>query len=210
MFLPVMRRAVSPLAIAAVFLLTGCGEQPPRMEARTDAPKKPAVPEGAIPALTAYYEVYKAARTIAPDLQTASITANEVEGVTSGEGKYARWTIVFVSASRQQAYSFLYSTVEKGNILRGLNNQGAMRWAGPTQSAEPFSNSDFSVDSVAAFKAAAEKGKAWLAKNPDKKIATFALGHAARFPAPMWYIMWGTPKSGFAAYVNASTGLVAK
>jgi hypothetical protein len=32
------------------------------------------------------------------------------------------------------------------------------------------------------------------------------LGNSARFPAPVWYIIWGTPKSGFAAYVNATTG----
>ncbi|MES1262489.1 MAG: hypothetical protein ABUS49_12210 [Acidobacteriota bacterium] len=193
-----------------MLLLGSCGESPQPADTTSSLPKKPAIPEGAIPALTAYYEVYKSARTLAPDLQTASITANEVEGVKSADGKYGQWTIVFVSRSTMQAYTFVYSTVEKGNILRGLNNQGSMRWAGPNQNAEPFSNSDFSVDSTAAWNTAAEKAKDWLAKNPTKPITTFALGNSSRFPAPMWFIQWGDKRGGYAAYVNAATGALSK
>jgi hypothetical protein len=205
-----IRIIVCGVALASLMLLTGCGETSLSTEARKEMPKKPALPEGAIPALTAYYEVYKSARTIVPDLQTASITGNDVEGVKSEEGKYPQWTIVFVSASKMQAYTFVYTTVEKGNLLRGMNNLGSMRWAGPNQNAEPFSNSDFSVDSPAAYKAAAEKAKDWLAKNPTKPITTFALGHSARFVAPMWFIQWGDKKGGYAAFVNSVTGNVAK
>ena len=76
-----------------------------------------------------------------------------------------------------------------------------------TQDATPFSNGDFSTDSDAAYTAAAEKAAAWLAKNADKPVTTFALGQSARLPAPMWYIMWGdNKKGGFAVYVNAATG----
>jgi hypothetical protein len=203
-------KGMSVFALASIVILAGCGDSTIPEAAKTDTPKKPAIPEGAIPALTAYYEIYKAARTLAPDLETASITANEVEGVKSEDGKYAQWTTVFVSPSKRQAYTFLYSTVEKGMVLRGINNQGTRPWAGPTQSAEPFSNSDFSVDSPAAFKSASEKASAWLAKNPDKPITTFALGNATRFPAPVWVIMWGTAKSGYQVYVNASSGVVLK
>jgi hypothetical protein len=205
-----LQKFVGVAVLATALSLTGCSDQPQPHDVNPEAAKKPSIPEGAIPALTAYYEIYKVARTLAPDLQTASITGNEVEGVKSEDGKYAQWTVVFVSASTQQAYTFLYSTVEKGPVLRGINNQGSMRWAGATQNAESFTNSDFSVDSPAAFKAASEKAKAWLAKNPDKPVTTFALGHSARFPAPMWVILWGTPKNGFATYVNASTGTVWK
>ena len=38
--------------------------------------------------------------------------------------------------------------------------------------------------------------------------ASLFLGKAARFPAPVWYIQWGTAKSGYAVYVNATTGEV--
>lgn len=205
-----IQKAAGIFVLAAITILTGCGDQTQKAVAKSDVPKKPSIPEGAIPALTAYYEIYKAARTLAPDLQTASLTGNEVDGVKSEGGKYGQWTVVFVSASKQTAYTFLYSTVEKGTVLRGINNMGSQRWAGANQNAEPFSNSDFSIDSPAAYQAAAEKAKTWLAKNPDKEVTTFALGNASRFPRPMWYVLWGTPKNGFAAYVNATTGVVWK
>ncbi len=193
------------LAVSLTFLI-GCGEEPKHEAVKAEV-KKPAVPEGPIAALTAYYEVYKVARTLAPDLQTASIVGKEVEGAKSGEGKYLQWAIVFVSASKQTAYQFLYSTVEQGNTLKGINNQGTQRWGGASQAATTFTNQDFSVDSDAAFKAAAEKAADWLKKN-DKPLTEFALGNASKFPAPMWYIQWGTKSNGFATYVNAATGKV--
>lgn len=195
--------AVTPV-LACCLVLAGCGEAAAPVETKKEV-KKPTIPEGAIPALTAYYEVYKVARTLAPDLHTASITGKEVEGSKSGEGKFLQWSIVFVSASKQTAWQFLYSTVEQPNILRGINNKGTQRWGGASQAATPFTNSDFSVDSVAAYKVAAEKAADWLKKN-DKPITEFALGNASKFPSPMWYIQWGTKTGGYAVYVNAATG----
>ncbi len=192
------------LSVSLLFL-AGCGEEPKHEEAKKEAAKKPTVPEGPIPALTAYYEVYKLARSLAPDLQTASVTGKDVEGQKSGEGKFMQWEIVFVSASKQTAYTFLYSTIEQPNILKGINNQGTQRWGGASQAATPFANSDFSIDSDAAYKAAAEKAEEWLKKN-DKPITAFALGNATKFPSPMWYIQWGTKTGGYAAYINAATG----
>jgi hypothetical protein len=199
-------RKLLPLAaLAAVLAFSGCDSPKPEKKAEV---KKPAIPEGAITALTAYNEVWKVARTTAPDLQTASVSGVNVDSVKSGEGKFAQWKIVFVSASKQEAYTFLYSTVEQGNILRGLNNQGSMKWAGANQNATPFANSDFPVDSDAAYKAAAEKASQWLAKNPDKPVTEFALGNASSFPNPMWYVQWGDKKGGYLAYVNAATGKI--
>jgi hypothetical protein len=195
-------------ALAGILILAGCSDAPAPI-AKTEAPKKPAIPEGAITALTAYYDTYKVARQIAPDLQTANITGNEVDGVKSDKGKYAQWTIVFVSASKQQAITFVYTTVEHAGLLKGINNTGTQRWTGPTQDATPFGNSDFKIDSDAAYTAAAEKGSAWLSKNETKPVTTFSLGQSARLPAPVWYIMWGDKKvGGFAAYVNAVDGTV--
>ena len=202
-----LRAPVLSAVFAAVFVLAGCSSAPPPAEVKTETPKKPSIPDGPIPALTAYYEAFKIARQIAPDIQTASITGNEVDGVKSDQGKYAQWTIVFVSPSKRQATTFVYTTKEHGNLLKGINNTGSIKWAGATQDATPFSNGDFSTDSDAAYKAAAEKATAWLAKNADKPVTTFALGQSARLPAPMWYIMWGdNKKGGYAVYVNASTG----
>jgi hypothetical protein len=192
---------------AALLILTGCSDTPTPTVAKTEAPKKPAVPTGPITALTAYYETYKVARQLGPDIQVASITGNEVPGVTSGEGKYGQWTIVFVSPSKRQATTFVYTTSEHDQLLKGINNQSTIAWGGPTQAATPFANGDFSTDSDAAYTAAAAKAADWLAKNKDKPISTFALGQSASLPAPMWYIMWGdNKKGGDVVYVNAATG----
>ena len=208
MFWSLMTRAA---ALAGILILAGCSDAPAPTEVKTEAPKKPAIPTGPIPALTAYYDTYKIARQIAPDIQVASITGNEVDGTPSDKGKYPQWTIVFVSASKKQATTFIYTTVEHAGLLRGINNQGSMAWGGPRQDAMPFGNSDFSIDSDAAYTAAAtsDKAAAWLAKNAGKPVTAFALGHSAALPAPMWYIMWGDKKTGgYAAYVNAVTGKV--
>jgi len=205
MFWSVTTRAA---ALAGILILAGCSDAPAPTEAKTEA-KKPAVPTGPITALTAYYDTYKIARQISPDLQVASITGNEVDGVKSGEGKYGQWTIVFVSAAKKQAITFVYTTVEHEGLLKGINNQGSQPWGGPTRDATPFGNSDFSIDSDAAYMKAAEKASAWIAKNATKPVSAFSLGQAAALPAPTWYIMWGDKKSGgYAAYVNAATGSV--
>jgi ribosomal protein S11 len=204
-----LKALVSASALAGILLLAGCSDSTPPPEAKTEAPKKPTVPTGPITALTAYYELYKIARQIAPDLQTASITGNDVEGVKSEEGKYAQWTVVFVSASKRQATTFIYTTAPTGNLLKGANNSGSQPWGGATRDATPFSNGDVSVDSDAAYKAAAERAADWLAKNKEKPVTVFALGQSAQLPAPMWYVMWGDKKAGgYAVYVNASTGKV--
>jgi uncharacterized lipoprotein NlpE involved in copper resistance len=204
-----LKALISAATLAGILMLAGCSDSTPVPETKTEAVKKPAVPTGPVTALTAYYELYKIARQIAPDVQTASITGNEVDGVKSEDGKYAQWTVVFVSASKRQATTFVYTTVAHAGLLIGANNSGSQAWAGPTRDATPFSNGDFSVDSDAAYKAAADKAAPWLAKNAGKPVTTFALGQSAQLPAPMWYIMWGDKKAGgYAVYVNAATGKV--
>jgi hypothetical protein len=156
--------------------------------------------------MTAFDPLLKIARQISPDIQTASITGNEVEGVKSSDGKYAQWTVIFVSAAKQQATTFVYTTVAHDNLLKGANNTGSIKWAGPTRDAVPFANG-VATDSDAAYKAASDKATEWLAKNPGKPVTQFTLGQASSFPAPMWYIMWGDKKAGgYAVYVNSSTG----
>jgi len=193
-------------ALAGLLLLSGCSDATPPAETKKVEKKKPAMPTGPITGLTAYYEMYKVARQIAPDIQVASLTGNDVEGAKGEEFKYVMWTAVFVSASLKQATTFTYVTSDKALAPMGVNNGGTVRWRGPTQNAMPFSNSDFSIDSDAAYKTAAGKAADWLAKNADKPVTVFALGNASSFPAPMWYIRWGTKTAGFAVYVNASTG----
>jgi len=59
----------------------------------------------------------------------------------------------------------------------------------------PFHTTEFVVDSDVAYEAAAQKAAAWLKKHRDKNV-TFCLGRLSRFPAPVWYVLWGNNKSG--------------
>jgi hypothetical protein len=74
----------------------------------------------------------------------------------------------------------------------------------------PIQVSEFSVDSDAAYQAAAADAATWLKKNPEKKLTTVELSNNARYQVPTWYFLWGDKKLGYAAFVNATTGKVLK
>jgi hypothetical protein len=98
------------------------------------------------------------------------------------------------------------------NISKGVRAEGTEAWSGPTTASETFMTSDFSIDSDAAYKTAAGKAGDWLKeKDNAAKPVSMSLGAAARFPAPVWYILFGDAKSGFVTVINATTGnIIAK
>jgi hypothetical protein len=68
----------------------------------------------------------------------------------------------------------------------------------------------FSVDSDAAYQAAAKDAAPWLAKNPGKKLS-MVLGRTYKFGGPVWLVTWGdTKQGGYAVFVDASSGKVYK
>ncbi len=73
----------------------------------------------------------------------------------------------------------------------------------------PFETSDFATDSDAAYQTALTRASAWAGKDPGQ-VVSFTLGNAARFPGPVWYVLWGDKKSGHAVYVSAKSGTVVK
>ena len=176
----------------------------------SEARKEPAKAPEVVTAQRAFYEMYKPARAWATDLLTLSVTSGEVPDIKNEDGKAGLWTVTFVSPSRKEARIFTYAVVDSGaDIRKGVNVSNALPWGGSTPTSKAFSNSEFAVDSDAAYKAAFEKAAGWLKTHPNQK-ATFRLGDASRFPAPVWYVMWGTSKNGYAAFVNALTGAVVK
>jgi hypothetical protein len=200
---------IAVTAVAAVVAMTACSEAPTPTEikkAQVETKQETAKPSEPVAAQTAFYEMYKPARTWAPDLLVLSLISNEVPSMKSADGKFPMWTAVFVSPSRREARTFTYSVIDDGaNIRKGVNVGGAEPWSGATAKSSPFQTTGFAVNSDAAYKAAYAKAEAWVKMHPGKKVA-FSLGSAARFPAPVWFIIWGDTKSGYGVYVNATTG----
>ena len=202
---------IAASAIAAVVAMTACSEAPTPTEikqAQVETKQEPAKPPQPVAAQTAFYEMYKPARTCASDLLVLSLISNEVPSMKGKDGKFPMWTAVFVSPSRREARTFTYSVVDDGiTVHKGVDAGGAQAWTGATPKSTPFQTTGFAVDSDAAYKTAYAKAEAWVQKHPGKKVS-FSLGAAARVPAPVWFIVWGDTKSGYAAYVNATTGTV--
>jgi hypothetical protein len=123
------------------------------------------------------------------------------------------WTAVFGSPSQRLARTYTYAvTDELPTITKGVKAETPEAWAGPTTAVMTFQTSDFMIDSDAAYQAAAAKGADWL-KDPENaaKPVSLSLGAASRYPAPVWYVLFGTTKSGFAELVSATTGnIIAK
>jgi hypothetical protein len=201
---------LSATAVVATLMLSACSQPPQPAKVQTEEKKEPVKAPEAVTAQRAFYEMYKPARTWAPDVLALSVASGEVPNIKNEDGKAGLWTAIFVSPSRKEARTFTYAAVGNGaDIAKGLNIGNVVPWGGATSTSKPFSTGEFVVDSDAAYKAAVEKAADWLKKNPDKK-PTLRLGNASRFAAPVWYVMWGTNKNGYAALVNATTGAIVK
>jgi hypothetical protein len=201
---------IAVIALAPVLLVASCSEAPKPAETKAEAKTEPAKPAGPVAGKTAFFEMYKPAQRWASDLLPLSLASNDVPGIPTEDGKAPAWTAVFVSPSRREARTFFYAVADHGdNIRKGVTSSGAASWSGATPQSKPFSVSEFSVNSDAAYKAAYEKAASWVKKNPGKKVSLF-LASSSRFPAPVWYVLWGNTKVGYMVFVNATTGMVLK
>jgi len=202
--------SVNAALLLAILCLSACSEAPktttvPEKPAQTTSePEKPAEP---VSAKAAFFEMYKLARMWAADLLPLSLVSNEVPGIKGEDGKAAMWTAIFVSPGLREARTFSYAVVTKGTVHKGVTVGAVQAWSGATPKSKPFQITEFVVDSDTAYKTAYQKAAAWTRKHPDKGVAFF-LGNASRFPGPVWYLLWGNSKSGYAAYVNATTGTI--
>jgi hypothetical protein len=200
--------------VVAVLGLAACSSEPAKTtEAKTDtdtAKKAPAGPPEPVLAKTAFYEMYTPAHAWAADMMPISLKSGEVAGVKNSDGKAGVWIAVFGSPSQRMARTYTYSVADElPTYSKGVRAESPEAWAGPTTAVETFQTSDFTIDSDAAYKTAAGKAADWL-KEPENatKPVSMTLGAAARFPAPVWYVLFGNSKSGFVALVSATTGSV--
>ncbi|HZS55260.1 MAG TPA: hypothetical protein VFA65_12725 [Bryobacteraceae bacterium] len=197
-------------ATAVVLLLSSCSPAPKTADSDSaDKPAAPAGPPQPVTAKTAFWPMYMAARSWATDLVTLKVDSKDVGGVKNQDGKAALWEATFASPTQHAYRVYTYAIAAyPPDIYKGVTSGQTMDWGGPTSNVLPVQLSDFSTDSDAAYTAAAAEASAWLKKNPDKPLTGFALGNAAKFGAPVWVLTWGSDKSGYRAYVNATTGKV--
>jgi hypothetical protein len=197
----------------AVLLLAGCSQPTkPAASNEAEAKKEPTGPAEPVTAKTALWPMYTSARSWATDFVILKLTRKEVAGVKDDDpGKAAVWQATFASPSRHEYRVYTYAIAAyPPDIYKGVAVGEAIPWGGETRDVMPIGLSQFNVDSDAAYKTATTDAAVWLKKNPDKKLATFELGNAYRFPEPVWFLMWGNKKSGYTAFVNANDGKVLK
>ena len=199
--------AVSAIAVAVLFF-AGCSQSTnPANESK--AAKEANSPPAPVTAKTAFWPMYTSARNWSPDLVMIRLTPKEVPGFKNEAGKAAMWQAAFASPSLHQyrIYSYAIAAVSP-DIHKGVVAGLRLPWGGVTREAMPVELSSFNIDSDAAYQTAATDAAGWLKKNPDKQPSSFQLGNTYRFPAPVWYLVWGDQKSGYVAYVDANTGKV--
>ena len=188
----------------AVVLLTACSEAP-----KNDSNEK-AFPSSPVTGKTAFWELYRSAHSWAADLMPLKLESKAAPGAKNEAGNAAIWMGTFGSTSKHQAIVITYAVAPSPpDVTKGMSVGHPFPWGGPTKDAMAFQTSDLITDSDAAYKAASAKADAWLKKHPDTAVS-FSLGNAARFGAPVWYVLWGDAKTGYSVYVNAKTGEVVK
>jgi hypothetical protein len=199
---------VSLLAASLPFLIS-CSNEPAEVTNIEKTTEKAV--EAPVTGKTAFWEMYKLGRAWAPDMQVLYLKSGELEGaeLKGNEGTATEWTLMVASPSKQEAHEFTYRAITQGSKRRGVISGSIQPWGGPTAKGQPFSTGEMKLDSNEAFAKAVDKASAWNKANPDKEVS-FYLGKEAKYPAPVWGVLWGGEKAGFLVVVNALDGSIQK
>ena len=199
------------VAAVAVALAAGClGPAAPGSEAGSPGAAAAAAPEP-VAGKTAFGKIYPAAHAWAADAEFLTLKPDEVAGFKDDAGKAAMWEAGFGSQSLHQYKVYTYSVATVlPDVHKGVSDNLSLPWHGDTRDAMPVDLGMFTVDSDAAYQAAAKDAAAWLEKNPGKKLS-MVLGRTFKFGGPVWLVTWGdAKKGGYAVFVDASSGKVYK
>ena len=204
------RCAAGAMAVA-LLLAAGCSGSTAPSGAGAGATAAPAGPPEPIAAKTAFGKIYPSARAWAADAEFLTEKPDELAGFKNEQGNAAMWEAGFGSQSLHQYKLYTYSVATVlPDVHRGVSANLALPWHGDTRDAMPVDLALFTVDSDAAYQAAAQEAAPWLAKNPGKKLS-LVLGRTYKFGGPVWLVTWGdTKQGGYAVFVDASSGKVYK
>lgn len=205
-----MQKLLLLLTLSLLGAAVACSDVPPGSADKSSSSSAGTSSAGPVSGKTAFWEMYKSAHTWASDLEPLRLESKSVPGIKNADGKAAMWKATFGSPSRHEARVFTYSVTQHApDIYKGVTVDKPLPWNGPTKDAAIFASSDLNVDSDAAYQTAFKEASAssWVAKHPDKEFSC-TLGNAERFQAPVWYVLWGDDKSGYAVFVDAKSGAI--
>jgi hypothetical protein len=200
-----LQNAAVAIGAAALLAIGGCSGGG---EATKQAPKQPAAPAEPVTGQTALFEIYKVARTWAPDLQILELKSMLLEDKKTEPGKAYAWTAVFYSPTKNVARTFVYSVEEISQTLHKGVRAGSDETYNPlTARTKPFLINAVKIDTPAALKTAMEKGKQYATAHANLPIIMI-LDRRPEFDDPAWRIVWGASLgvSNYSIYINASSG----
>ncbi|HLW55620.1 MAG TPA: hypothetical protein VKW06_22520 [Candidatus Angelobacter sp.] len=205
-----LRKFTSIPVLAILFLAVSCSDLPSgsadKSSSNTSSSASSAT--GPVTGKTAFWEMYKQAHAWAADLQPLHLESKTLAGMKNADGKAAMWSATFGSPRRKEARVFTYAVAAHApDVYKGVTIGQPLPWNGPTRDAMPFDSADLTIDSDAAFQTALKQADAWVKEHPDKEFSC-TLGNAERFKDPVWYVLWGDSKSGYAVFVDAKSGAI--
>ncbi|MFN0107151.1 MAG: hypothetical protein ACKV2U_34265 [Bryobacteraceae bacterium] len=192
------------LFTSAVLFFNGCTDPPKPQTAKTEEPKQE--PE-ALTGRNAFFKVYVAARSWAPDVQCLSVGSLPLAELKAPPGKSGAWQVTVASPSKLRKRTYTWSAVEAdGNLHAGVF-AGPEEAYNPSSKLRPFVIAALKTDTDAALKVALEKSADYVKKHPDMRI-NFLLELDNRHPNPAWRVLWGESvgTSGHSVFVDATTG----
>jgi hypothetical protein len=193
-------------SLGLILLLSACSDAP--TETKVKQPERPPAP---ITAQQAFRYTYPAARAWAGDSLPLRIRSIQLTDVPAEAGKAGAWEITYVSASQQTARIYTWSALEVSETLHKDVFAGKPQaWSGSSGQEKPFEASAFHIDTPAALENAIGLSKAYLDKPGPKPAVNYQLEFTARFPDPVWRVMWGESAGSaqYTVFVDAATGQV--
>jgi len=199
-----MPRADRLFLCISLLLLAGCASEPPKPA--TEKPTGPAPQPEPVSSQYAFRVMYVAARNWAADAQPLRLSNITLPEYRTVKGKADGWQATFVSPHSGRAKTYTYSVIEgPSNLHKGVFEGPEESWTG--RQGEPFSILAFKVDAAAALETALKRGADYAKKHSGTPI-NFLLERPARYPYPLWRVIWGESvgTSDFSVLIDAATG----
>jgi hypothetical protein len=206
-------RFVPALITLALLIATGCGSESQKPKPGTESSdktleeEKPAEPTF-VTGRSAFQKLYVSARTWAPDAQPVRLESRPHK-LDPHDGRAGIWTATFVSASRQNLRSYIWSGITADNAPEPGVSPGSMDVYSPSNaSTRPFDLTFLKVDSGRAFVVAQKKGGAALMKKDPEQPIKYMLFWDPQKARLLWRVVYGSSESNskLRILVNASDG----